>query len=73
MYGQLKDTLLKINYVNPENPEYWLNNLRQFFNRMRIRAKEVRIIRGICRQINWYAEKRYRDGLAEKADKEGES
>lgn len=70
MYAQLKDILVKINYVNPENPEYWLNNLRHFFTRLGLRAKEVRIIRGICRQINWYAEKRYRDGLAETAGKE---
>ena len=28
-----------------------------------IKPKEVSIIRGICRQIDWYADKRYKDDL----------
>ncbi len=64
MYAQLKDVLVRISYINPENPEYWLDRLRQFFSRVGLRASDVSIIRGICRQIDWYAGKRYRDGLA---------
>jgi len=59
MYDQLKDILVRINYINPENPDYWLDKLRHFFNRMQLRAKEVSIIRGICRQIDWYGSKRF--------------
>ena len=59
MYDQLKDILVRINYINPENPDYWLDKLRHFFNRMQLRAKEVSIIRGICRQIDWYGRKRF--------------
>lgn len=70
MYDQLKDILVRISFLNPTNPEYWLNNLRVFFTRMQLRAKDVNIIRGVCRQIDWYAEKRYQDGLAQgKAEK----
>jgi tRNA/rRNA methyltransferase len=65
MYEQVRDILVRINYINPENPDYWMNKLRHFFTRMQLRAKEVSIIRGICRQIDWYAGKRYRDGLGE--------
>jgi len=65
MYAQLRDILVRISYINPENPDYWMNKIRHFGTRMRLRAREVSIIRGICRQINWYAEKRYRDGLEE--------
>ncbi len=65
MYQQLKDVLVRISFLNPTNPEYWLNNLRTFFTRMQLRAKDVSIIRGICRQIDWYGEKRYQDGLAD--------
>jgi hypothetical protein len=32
---------------------------------MQLRAKEVRIVRGICRQIIWYGKKCYQDGLKE--------
>ncbi len=54
MYFHLKDILLKIDFIQKDNPDYWLNNLRNFFSRLPLRAKEVRIIRGICRQIEWY-------------------
>lgn len=68
MYAQLKDILVRISYINHENPDYFMNNLRRFFTRMQLRAKEVSIIRGIIRQVNWYSEKRYRDGLKEGED-----
>ena len=69
MYAQLADVLVRISYINPENPEYWINNLRRFFNRYPLRAKEVAIIRGICRQIDWYGRKSHADGVrAERAE-----
>ena len=37
--------------------------LRYFFNRIQLQAREVSIIRGICRQVDWYGRKRYDDGL----------
>jgi tRNA/rRNA methyltransferase len=70
MYAQVRDLLIRINYVNPENPDYWMNKLRHFFTRMQLRAKEVSIIRGICRQVDWYAGKRYRDGREERKTEE---
>ena len=66
MYGQLKDVLIRVSFINPDNPDYFMNNLRHFFSRMQLRAKEVRIVRGICRQIIWYGKKCYQDGLKEK-------
>ncbi len=54
MYGHLQDVLVKINFIQKDNPDYWLNNFRAFFSRLPLRAKEVRIIRGVCRQIEWY-------------------
>ena len=63
MYAQLTDLLTRIDYINPENPHYWMNRVRHFGTRIQLRAKEVSIIRGVCRQMNWYAGKRYRDGL----------
>ncbi len=65
MYEQVRDILVRINYINPENPDYWMNNLRHFFTRLQLRAKEVRMIRGICRQINWYSRKCHQDGVEE--------
>lgn len=62
MYEQVKDILMRIHYINPENPDYWMNRMRRFFTRMQLRAREVSIIRGICRQIDWYAGHCYREG-----------
>ncbi len=65
MYTQLRDILVRISYINPENPDYWMNRLRRFCTRMQLRAREVSIIRGIIRQVEWYARKNYEDGLQE--------
>jgi tRNA/rRNA methyltransferase len=54
MYDHLKEMLLKIGFLDPQNPEHWMLNLRRFFSRVQLRAKEVRVIRGICRQVDWY-------------------
>jgi tRNA/rRNA methyltransferase len=62
MYDQLKEILIAINYIQPDNPEYWMNKMRLFFSRLPLRAREVSIIRGICRQIIWYGKKCYQDG-----------
>jgi tRNA/rRNA methyltransferase len=54
MYGQIKDLLGKIGFLNPENPEYWMVDLRRFFSRSGLSSREVKIIRGICRQLEWH-------------------
>jgi len=54
MYGHLKEVLTKIGFLDPQNPEHWLLNIRRFLSRFPLRAREVRIIRGVCRQIDWY-------------------
>ena len=56
MYDHLKDVLMKIGFIKPQNPEHWLLNIRRFLSRFPLRAREVRIIRGICRQIDWYTD-----------------
>ena len=68
MYDQLKDILVRISYINSENPDYWLNHFRRFFTRLQLRAKEVNIIRGLCRQVDWYGKKCYEDGKKERID-----
>ena len=73
MYDQLKEILVRINYINPENPDYWMNKLRHFFTRLELQAREVSIIRGICRQIDWYGRRCYKEGTVghKKGNKEG--
>ena len=54
MYDHLREMLSKIGFLDPQNPEHWLLNIRRFLARVPLRAREVRIIRGICRQMDWY-------------------
>jgi tRNA/rRNA methyltransferase len=56
MYKHLKEVFLKIGFINPQNPEHWMLNIRRFLSRLPLRAREVKVIRGVCRQIDWYTE-----------------
>jgi len=61
MYGQIRELLLKIGFLNPENPDYWMMHLRRLFFRVRLTSREVKIIRGICRQLAWYLDRKTLD------------
>jgi len=65
MLDGLRKILIDISYLNPENPDYWMHHIRQFFTRIQVRAREVSIVRGLIRQVNWFGDKRYRDGYAD--------
>ena len=58
MYGQLQELFLKIHFINQQNPEYWMLNVRRFLSRVKLYSREVRLIRGLCRQLEWYVENR---------------
>jgi tRNA/rRNA methyltransferase len=53
MYAHLKAILTRIGFLNPENPDYWMMHIRRFLSRTKLFSREVKIIRGICRQIDW--------------------
>ena len=54
MYEDLGQLLGEIGFLNQQNPKHLMRLLRQLFNRARPTDKEVRIFRGICRQVRWY-------------------
>ncbi|MBW1922189.1 MAG: RNA methyltransferase [Deltaproteobacteria bacterium] len=71
MYEHLKTVLTRIGFLDPQNPEHWMLNIRRFLSRVPLRAREVRVIRGICRQMDWYArqlEKKKRDQASPPSD-----
>ena len=65
MYASLRETLVKISLIQPENPEYWMMKVRQFLNRKGLLSRDTRMIRGLCRQIDWYGRKSRQDGRSE--------
>jgi tRNA/rRNA methyltransferase len=70
MYDELTAILMEIGYMNPQNPDYWMIRIRRFFTRVALRAGEASIIRGICRQIRRFGERRYAEGHRDGAGKQ---
>ena len=65
MYDALREILVKISLIQPDNPEYWMMKVRQFLNRKGLLSRDTRMIRGLCRQIDWFGRKSRRDGGSE--------
>jgi tRNA/rRNA methyltransferase len=55
LMGQLRQSLLTIGFLDPKSPQRILRKLRRLFGRAGITANEVKIVRGICRQMEWAA------------------
>jgi tRNA/rRNA methyltransferase len=45
---------MKIGFLNPENPDFWMMHIRRFLSRTNLLSKEVKIIRGVCRKLDWF-------------------
>lgn len=55
LMGHLEVALADIGFADPKNPERILRKLRRLFGRAGITDNEVKIVRGICRQMQWAA------------------
>ena len=54
MYNHLQQVFLEIGFLKPDNPDYWMRNVRNLLGRIGLLSKEVQLIRGLCRQFLWY-------------------
>jgi len=57
MYAHLEELLLKIGFLDPKNPKRIMHTLRRIFGRAKLTDRDVAILRGIFRQLEWYATK----------------
>jgi tRNA/rRNA methyltransferase len=55
MYGQMEELLLRIGFLDPQNPKRIMHTLRRIFGRANLGDRDVAILRGIFRQMDWYA------------------
>lgn len=55
MYEKLKQALLRVGFLHKENPEHIMFALRRLFGRAGLEERDVRILLGMARQIEWYA------------------
>ena len=56
LYDRMRSSLLKIGFLDSQNPEHMLFAFRRIFGRTRLEDRDVRILTGLFRQIEWYAE-----------------
>ncbi len=54
MYSQMRELMLRVGFLHPENPDHILRAIRRFLGRSGLDEREVRIIRGFMRQLDWY-------------------
>ncbi len=55
LYRHLEQALASVGFLNGENPAHIMRDVRRIFGRARLDEREVRILRGICRQMLWAA------------------
>ncbi|NDV25917.1 RNA methyltransferase [Desulfovibrio sp. JC010] len=53
--SNLQETLLAIDFLKADNPDYWMMPVRRFMARIDIKRNEFNLLMGICRQIKWIA------------------
>ncbi len=52
LYRHMTDTLLQIDYLNPQNPDHIMRSYRRILGRAGLNEREVRILRGMFNQID---------------------
>ena len=57
MYAHLEDLLLRIGFLDPKNPKRIMHTFRRIFGRTNLSDRDVAILRGVFRQLEWYANK----------------
>ena len=69
LFDIMRNALLKIGFLDSENPEHMLLAFRRIFGRAGLEAKDVRILTGMFRQIEWYANQGWK--VVEEKEKRG--
>ncbi|MFO7764812.1 MAG: RNA methyltransferase [Pelovirga sp.] len=52
LYRHMTESLLHIDYLNPQNPDHIMRSYRRIFGRAGLNDREVRIMRGLFNQID---------------------
>ena len=53
MFGHMRQTLLDIEYLDPQNPDHLLRTFRRIFGNAGLSSRDVRILRGLMSRIDW--------------------
>ena len=55
LFEHMERSLLRIGFLNPQNPAHLMRSLRRIFARAELDEREVAVIRGMMSQIDWAA------------------
>ncbi|MFQ5684249.1 MAG: RNA methyltransferase [Candidatus Binatia bacterium] len=69
LFDRMKYSLLKIGFLDSQNPEHILLALRRVLGRAGLEEKDVHILIGLFRQIEWYAERGWK--VVKKKERKG--
>jgi len=58
LFSNLQETLLAIDFLKDDNPDYWMLPVRRFFSKINLKRNEFNLLMGVCRQVQWFV-KRY--------------
>jgi tRNA/rRNA methyltransferase len=61
MYSHMRQTLLEIGYLDPQNPEHILRTFRRIFSRAGLNEREVRILQGLWSRLDWIENERRKE------------
>jgi len=62
MFDHMRDTLLDIGYLNPQNPGHILRTFRRIFGRAGLNDRDVRVLQGLWSRIDWVEGERRKGG-----------
>lgn len=51
LFALLKQTLLAVDYLQPENPDWFMQPVKRFIRKARLRRHEFSMLMGICKQV----------------------
>ncbi|MDA2926349.1 RNA methyltransferase [Acidobacteria bacterium AH-259-G07] len=57
MFRQMERVLIDIGFLSSQNPGHIMRSIRRFLGRAHLTPRDVRIVRGIMSQMEWYVEK----------------
>ncbi len=57
LFKSTKQVLTEIDFLLPQNPDYFMLPLKRFVHRIGLKKNEFNLLMGICRQLIWYFNK----------------
>ena len=61
MYSHMRQSLLEVGYLDPQNPEHILRTFRRIFSRAGLNERDVRVLQGLWSRLDWIENERRKE------------